>query len=226
MKKSRFIIALFSAFSLFGCAELDKLQGELSSGLSQFSSFGNQTTNNQLKTLEEYKNLPLYKFKQIDAGYYNASLEILDNFPWHDKDYLAFGFAKIMIDNYGKRANSIQNFTSRSLERLSIILNDKRAINLAIQCDVYGSPRNPNGCYQISHVLDFAEYCQNLNKEEVFKKIELEYGKRNLERAKQEKAKLVSACNAFSTSNSPVYNSRLVIELYEKFLSLDNVPVM
>lgn len=226
MNKFKIVISLLSSFSLLGCAELDKLQGELSSSLSQISSFANQTSSNKSLTLEEYKQPPLYKFKQIDAGYYNASLEILNNFPWHDKDYLSFGFAKIMIDNYGKKANNIQNFTSRNLERLADILKDSRAKSLAIQCDVYGSPRNPNGCYQIGHVLDFAGYCQNLNKNEVFKKIELEYGKQNSVRAEQEKAKLVSACNAFSTPNSPVYNSRLVIELYEKFLSLDSVPVM
>lgn len=210
MKK--FIVLSLCTFGLVSCAELNNLSAELSK-LSPNSSFSSSP-----KTLDDFKAMPLYQFNAVIQDYERAAWNKLDGAPFHVDNKDTKTLASLLVDEYGRRANAIRMFTSEYFFNLSKDIGNQ-VNKLNVNCNVYGYGDSCEGTVQST--LNFATYCHKSVNDELFNKMALQYGRANTAKLEQTKAELKSACAVFSDPNSPVYNAKLVIESYEKFLQLN-----
>lgn len=216
MKLKKIIALSLCSFGLLSCAEIKNLSAELSKFSSNTNSFRSEP-----KTLDDFKAMPLYELAELVSGngYIHEALRYKGGYQ-HSSGGTQYErnlrkLVSLLIDKYGERADNIYYFTSQTFQHLSSLIgNDVN--KLKVKCNVYGFS---SSCDTVGDILNFSRYCYENVNEGLFNKMALQYGRANAHKLEQAKSELKSACAAFSDQNSSVYNAKLFIESYEKFLS-------
>lgn len=190
MKKS--FLLIISILVLVGCGSLNSYYQEIASRspLARFNSY------------------PLYQFAgSTYAAYANDSR-------------ISYDFNQAVIQEYGSsKHHAFDEFRSRPWRGfLTVVRSDQLSVSQLQKIINFTENCYQNNCRTIHQTMNFAYFCHNRLNDELLR-IEQYYGRRNTEESIAIKQKLRKQCSEFRDPNSPLYNAKFMINLFENYMN-------